>query len=174
MAFARIGTALRTALSRGAGFMVARNLLRGFSVDAITAWAVKSFGSMPERELLALVDHGRQMRAAGEALTRLPPGAQLDLARVPVNPFLSPQILEGARVVSELILPWQIQGTGSAGEWYQRFRHLDIISVDELNQEIETWFQMTVTPEDYPRLGEFATTDIQVGSFIGVGLERGF
>lgn len=174
MAISRASQKLRGAFSRGAGFGVARRLLRGFSIDALTGWLTRAFGTFSERELLELVEHGRQMRMAGDALTNLGPGATLALDNVPVNPWASPSIYEGARVVSELIVPWQIQGTEQEGEWYHRFRHISVISVDQITEDIETWVADSEKDDESPELQEFLERQFSVGQFVGVGLERAF
>lgn len=172
MALSRFSAALRGAFARGAGFGIARRLFRGFSIDSITSWLVGAFGTMGERELLELVEHGRQMRAAGQSLSELSPGARLSLDQVPVNPWLSPSITEGSRSVSELILPWQNLGTEQEGEWYHRFRFIDVISVDEIQQSIDTWVAGITGVEGSPPLDKITQVEFIVGQFVGVGVER--
>ena len=163
MAILRVTAKLRRAFSLGAGFGVARRLLRGFSIDAISRWLVNTFGTLSERELLQLVDHGREMRDAGVRLTDLTPGGVLDLNEIPVNPWLSQDIVQGSRVVSELIVPWQDQGTGQEGEWYWRIRSAAEPGFDEFMSVLDTEVVANLNKYERERLAEQLEGDILIG-----------
>lgn len=170
----RVTAKLRGAYSRGAGFGVARRLLSGLSFSGITTWLTRTFGNLAERELLELVEHGRKMRAAGVELSQLGPGRQLSIDSIPVNPWASHELYEGSRVLSEIILPWQIQGTDQVGEWYHRIHHTDVISVDEIQNLFDSWIA-DKTDEYVPEaLEQWLRMQFDLGSFIGVGIERAF
>lgn len=174
MAISRISALLRGAFSRGVGFGIARRLFRGFSIDNISKWLLGSFTGLTELELSELIGHGREMRAAGQSLTELPPGAVLNLANIPVNPWLNPNIAEGSRSVSELVIPWRNTGTGTEGEWYHRFRFEDVISIDQVQGSIDSWV-LDTNPVTVPGgLADDLGSQFLVGAFTGVGVVRVF
>lgn len=174
MAIARPSAKLRGAFSRGAGFGIARRLLRGFSLVEIGTWLESTYGRFSESEFLELISHGQRMREAGSAFTQLRGDVGLDLSLIPVNPWASPSIYEGARTVSEIIMPWQIQATGESGEWYHRFRHVDVISVDEISEAFDTWIAQQEAKKEGSPPPEALGMEFNVGAFVGVAFERAF
>lgn len=165
---------LRSALSLGGGFAVARSLFRGISFTDITKWAIRKFGQLTGSDLDHLISHGAEMHRAGQMLQGLSPGAHLSLSDVPVNPWLSSGILEGSRAVSEIILPWQIQSTGQSGEWFHRIRFFDAISIDELSDDVASWVAQHTPDYVPPALERWLDQQFDVGGFVGVSLVRGF
>lgn len=174
MAIARVTTKVRQALAAGAGFGVARRLFRGLSIDSIVRWLTNAFGTMQERELLSLVDHGRAMRDAGVRLTDLTPGAMLDLNNIPVNPFLSSTITQGARVVSELIVPWQTISGEDFGEWFWRIQSAAEPTFDDFTSVIDTIVVDAVVQSDPTITDRLAVGQIVTGSFLGISSVRVF
>ncbi len=174
MVFPRPTAKLRRALTLGAGFGVARRLLQGLTFDAIARWLVRSFGTLSERELLSLVDHGREMRDAGIRFSGLGPGSVLDFSNIPVNPFLSPTIAEGARVISELVVPWQNVTLGTENEWYWRVRAASEPAWDEFQEIIEGSFAVTLHDTEIERLQAITEFQIDVGGWQAVSIVRRF
>lgn len=163
---------LRSALSLGGGFSVARSLFQGISFSDIARRLRNRFGLFTQSDVDSLIAHALEMRDAGRALTQLSPGSQLDLSNVPVNPWLGEQVLEGSRAVSEIVLPWQDQNTGQAGEWWHRVRFVDVISVDEITDDVSTWVARHSASYIPPQLRDWLSKQFNTGSFVGVAIER--
>lgn len=174
MPLPRPSSRLWSAYTLGAGFGIARRLFQGFSIDRILAWITRAFGTMDERSLLELVEHGRLMRDAGLSLTNLAPGGQITLNNIPVNPWLSEGITEGSRIISELIVPWQDANTGREGEWYWRIRSASEPTFEEIVETLDTVVKSTMSEYDLNLLERMITTQISVGEYIGVSSVRKF